>query len=140
MAHILAPTGPNMGFLKQNFNFQSLRKTEAIFTNYVILKLTNLSRNLKNNHFLLLLLTQNGQKFRGRRQLSFVPINGQLAARGRGGGRGRNGCLQKWDETFCNNFLHGDKNYFQGILLQHWYQLKASLNWILFSFFLFTLA
>ena len=28
--HILAPTGPNMGFLKQNFNFQSLRKTEAI--------------------------------------------------------------------------------------------------------------
>ena len=29
-SHILAPTGPNMGFLKQNFNFQSLRKTEAI--------------------------------------------------------------------------------------------------------------
>ena len=28
--HILAPTCPNMGFLKQNFNFQSLRKTEAI--------------------------------------------------------------------------------------------------------------
>ena len=28
--HILAPTGSNMGFLKQNFNFQSLRKTEAI--------------------------------------------------------------------------------------------------------------
>ena len=27
---ILAPTDPNMGFLKQNFNFQSLRKTEAI--------------------------------------------------------------------------------------------------------------
>ena len=27
---ILAPTGPNMGFLKQNFNFQSLRKAEAI--------------------------------------------------------------------------------------------------------------
>ena len=25
--HILAPTDPNMGFLKQNFNFQSLRKT-----------------------------------------------------------------------------------------------------------------
>ena len=25
--HILAPTGPNMGFLKQNFSFQSLRKT-----------------------------------------------------------------------------------------------------------------
>ena len=25
--HILAPTGPNKGFLKQNFNFQSLRKT-----------------------------------------------------------------------------------------------------------------
>ena len=24
---ILAPTGPNMGFLKQNFNSQSLRKT-----------------------------------------------------------------------------------------------------------------
>ena len=28
--HILAPTDPNIGFLKQNFNFQSLRKTEAI--------------------------------------------------------------------------------------------------------------
>ena len=28
--HIVAPTGPNMGFLKKNFNFQSLRKTEAI--------------------------------------------------------------------------------------------------------------
>ena len=29
--HILAPTGPNnIGFLKQNLNFQSLRKTEAI--------------------------------------------------------------------------------------------------------------
>ena len=28
--HILAPTGPNMGFLKQNFNFQSLRKTYVI--------------------------------------------------------------------------------------------------------------
>ena len=28
--HILAPKGPNMEFLKQNFNFQSLRKTEAI--------------------------------------------------------------------------------------------------------------
>ena len=25
--HVLAPTGSNMGFLKQNFNFQSLRKT-----------------------------------------------------------------------------------------------------------------
>ena len=25
--HILAPSGPNMGFLKQNFHFQSLRKT-----------------------------------------------------------------------------------------------------------------
>ena len=25
--HILVPTDPNMGFLKQNFNFQSLRKT-----------------------------------------------------------------------------------------------------------------
>ena len=25
--YILASTGPNMGFLKQNFNFQSLRKT-----------------------------------------------------------------------------------------------------------------
>ena len=25
--HILAPTGPDMGFLKNNFNFQSLRKT-----------------------------------------------------------------------------------------------------------------
>ena len=28
--HILAPTNPNMGFLKQNFYFQFLRKTEAI--------------------------------------------------------------------------------------------------------------
>ena len=27
---ILDPKGPNMEFLKQNFNFQSLRKTEAI--------------------------------------------------------------------------------------------------------------
>ena len=27
--HILAPKGPNMEFLKQNFNFQSIRKTEA---------------------------------------------------------------------------------------------------------------
>ena len=25
--HIVAPAGANMGFLKQNFNFQSLRKT-----------------------------------------------------------------------------------------------------------------
>ena len=25
-ASILAPTGPNMGILEQNFNFQSLRK------------------------------------------------------------------------------------------------------------------
>ena len=29
-AHILEPKGPNMEFLKQNFNFQSLGKTEAI--------------------------------------------------------------------------------------------------------------
>ena len=28
--HILAPTDPNMGVLKQNFNSQSLRKIEAI--------------------------------------------------------------------------------------------------------------
>ena len=28
--HILASKGPNMEFLKQNFNFQSLRKTEAM--------------------------------------------------------------------------------------------------------------
>ena len=28
--HILVSTGPNMGFLKLNFNFQSLRKIEAI--------------------------------------------------------------------------------------------------------------
>ena len=28
--HILAPTGSNMGFLKHNFDFQSLRKTEVI--------------------------------------------------------------------------------------------------------------
>ena len=28
--HTLALKGPNMEFLKQNFNFQSLRKTEAI--------------------------------------------------------------------------------------------------------------
>ena len=28
--HILAPTVPNMGFLKQNFNFQFLKKIEAI--------------------------------------------------------------------------------------------------------------
>ena len=27
---ILAPKGSNMEFLKQNFNFQSIRKTEAI--------------------------------------------------------------------------------------------------------------
>ena len=27
--HILAPKGPYMGLLYQNFNFQSLRKTEA---------------------------------------------------------------------------------------------------------------
>ena len=30
LTHILDPTGPNIGFLKQNFNFESLRKTEAI--------------------------------------------------------------------------------------------------------------
>ena len=29
-AHILASTDPNLGFLKHNFNFQSLRKTESI--------------------------------------------------------------------------------------------------------------
>ena len=35
-AHILAPTGQNMEFLKENFNFQRLRKTEVIFiTKYV---------------------------------------------------------------------------------------------------------
>ena len=28
--NIQAPVGPNMGLLEQNFNFQSLRKTEAI--------------------------------------------------------------------------------------------------------------
>ena len=28
--HTLAPKGPNMEFLEQNFNFQSLRITEAI--------------------------------------------------------------------------------------------------------------
>ena len=28
--HILAPKCPNMEFFKHNFNFQSLRKTEAI--------------------------------------------------------------------------------------------------------------
>ena len=28
--HIFAPTDPNMGFLQQNFNFQSLRKTKAL--------------------------------------------------------------------------------------------------------------
>ena len=39
--HILPPTGPNIGFLKQNFNFQSLRKTLSyIITNYVTLGLT----------------------------------------------------------------------------------------------------
>ena len=41
--HILAPTDPNMRFLKHNFNFQSLRKTEAIYIiiNYVTSGLTN---------------------------------------------------------------------------------------------------
>ena len=29
--NILAPKGSNMEFLKQSFNFQSIRKTEAIF-------------------------------------------------------------------------------------------------------------
>ena len=29
-SQILAPTGPNMGFPQQNFNFQFLRKTEAM--------------------------------------------------------------------------------------------------------------
>ena len=29
-SHILAPTGSNMGYLEVKFNFQSLRKTEAI--------------------------------------------------------------------------------------------------------------
>ena len=29
-AHILAPTGLNMEFIKQNFNFQYLRNTEAL--------------------------------------------------------------------------------------------------------------
>ena len=32
--HILDPTGLNMGFLKQNFSFKSLRKTCYIITNY----------------------------------------------------------------------------------------------------------
>ena len=55
---------PNMGFLKQNFNFQPLRKTEAnIITSYVTLALTNLGlrKNLENNSFLLF-LTQSGRK------------------------------------------------------------------------------
>ena len=54
--HILALTSPNIGFLKQNFNFQSLRKTEAIFLQ---IGLTNLSENFKNNSFLLFLLFLN---------------------------------------------------------------------------------
>ena len=29
--HILAPKGSNLEFLKQNFNFQSLRKKEALY-------------------------------------------------------------------------------------------------------------
>ena len=42
--HILAPKGINMEFIKQNFNFQSLRKTEAI--SLPSMWLTNLSNNL----------------------------------------------------------------------------------------------
>ena len=30
--HIFAPKGPNMEFLKQNFNFQSLRKIEVLLS------------------------------------------------------------------------------------------------------------
>ena len=62
--HILVPTGSNIVFLRQNFNLQSLRRTEAILLPiYLTLGLTNLSKNLKNNSFLLF-LTQNGrQKF-----------------------------------------------------------------------------
>ena len=59
--HILASKGPNMEFLKQNFNFQSLRKTEAILLPGMWLK-DWLTKNLLNNHFSLF-LTQNGEKF-----------------------------------------------------------------------------
>ena len=40
-----------MEVLKQNFNFQSIKKKEAI-TNFLNLRLTNQSKNLKSNHFL----------------------------------------------------------------------------------------
>ena len=33
--HILAPKGPNMKFFKQNFNVQSLKKTEAILISFM---------------------------------------------------------------------------------------------------------
>ena len=49
--HILASKGPNMGLFKQNFSFQFVRKTEAILLPTI--RLTNYSKNLKNNHFLL---------------------------------------------------------------------------------------
>ena len=52
---------------------------------------------------------------RGCLQLVFVPINGQLAARG----KGESDYSYERDEIFRNDFLHSDKNYFQEILLQH---------------------
>ena len=36
--HILAPKGPNMEFLKKNFSFQCLRKTEVILLPSMSLK------------------------------------------------------------------------------------------------------
>ena len=51
--------GPNVESLKQNFNFQSVRNTEAtLLPNLTLIQ----SKNLKNNYFLLFLI-QNGQRF-----------------------------------------------------------------------------
>ena len=50
--HILFPNGQNKEFLKQHFNFQSIRKREAILLPFlVILTLTNYSKIFESGQF-----------------------------------------------------------------------------------------
>ena len=64
-------------------------------------------RNYRQNRAQPLNIPQNC--FRGHQQLSFVPFNSQLAARG---GEVEVVVRIERDEIYRNNFLHTDKNYF----------------------------
>ena len=64
-------------------------------------------RNSRQNRAQPLNIPQNC--FRGLQQLSFVPFNSQLAARG---AEVEVVVRIERDEIYLNNFLHTDKNYF----------------------------